>query len=80
MSDMFGANLEQLDQLQRRFTEENEAVRQLQSRIYRHSWVDCLDRPRGRAIPYRVERRVRPRPQPTGRGLGGERQRGGQPA
>ncbi len=33
MSDMFGANLEQLDQLQRRFTEENEAVRQLQSRI-----------------------------------------------
>ncbi len=33
MSDMYGANLEQLDQLQRRFTEEHEAVRQLQSRI-----------------------------------------------
>jgi uncharacterized protein YukE len=33
MSDMYGANLEQLDQLQRRFTEENEAVRQLQTRI-----------------------------------------------
>jgi uncharacterized protein YukE len=33
MSNMFGANLEQLDQLQRRFVEENEAVRQLQTRI-----------------------------------------------
>jgi uncharacterized protein YukE len=33
MSDMYGANLEQLDQLQRRFAEENEAVRQLQTRI-----------------------------------------------
>ncbi|HEX2370828.1 MAG TPA: WXG100 family type VII secretion target [Acidimicrobiia bacterium] len=33
MSNMFGANLEQLDQLQRRFVEENEAVRLLQTRI-----------------------------------------------
>jgi uncharacterized protein YukE len=33
MSDMYGANLEQLDLLQRRFAEENEAVRQLQTRI-----------------------------------------------